>query len=515
MPDLSNLLLPPFPDLRPCDPACSSSSSPRPETLDGGDNLDGGAVAALDCSLEGHLELPIAAGGDCSVLKRDRRGSKKAAGGRPLEEHVKEWVEKKMASGLPERVCSLPFLTNAPKMAECRLCTRSIYPGEERRCSVSTCQESFHQSCAKEGARWSNAKPFKCSQHGCFVCKQKAYWRCVRCPIAAHTKCAPWPDGVISLTNQPGLAVCWKHSPDWRLEKEHANPTSVIEEAFERLPLPYINEEFSLGSIVNDVMEKKTGPSPYVHIRRNVYLVKRKRDGVDAGVGCTNCSADSTCKDDCECRGLSVSCSKACHCSDMCTNKPFRKEKKIKVVKTSHCGWGVTALEAIKKGDFVIEYIGEVIDDAMCEQRLWDMKYRGDQNFYMCEIRKDFTIDATFKGNASRFLNHSCDPNCKLEKWQVDGETRVGVFASRSIEVGEALTYDYRFVHFGPMVKCYCGASTCQGYLGSKKITNPVISCWGCKRKRSLMVMVKVLHLRVHIRTFAIWMCSMFVTFFI
>lgn len=60
-----------------------------------------------------------------------------------------------------------------------------------------------------------------------------------------------------------------------------------------------------------------------------------------------------------------------------------------------------------------------VIDDAMCEQRLWDMKYRGVQNFYMCEIRKDFTIDATFKGNSSRFLNHSCDPNCKLEKWLV------------------------------------------------------------------------------------------------
>lgn len=60
-----------------------------------------------------------------------------------------------------------------------------------------------------------------------------------------------------------------------------------------------------------------------------------------------------------------------------------------------------------------------VIDDALCEQRLWDMKYRGVQNFYMCEIRKDFTIDATFKGNFSRFLNHGCDPNCMLEKWLV------------------------------------------------------------------------------------------------
>ncbi|TVU29294.1 hypothetical protein EJB05_20854 [Eragrostis curvula] len=146
----------------------------------------------------------------------------------------------------------------------------------------------------------------------------------------------------------------------------------------------------------------------------------------------------------------------------------------ILVVKmiTNRCGWGAVALEPLEKGDFVIEYVGEVIDDATCEQRLWDMKLRGDKNFYMCEISKDFTIDATFKGNISRFLNHSCEPNCKLEKWQVDGETRVGVFASRSINVGEPLTYDYRFVHFGRKVKCRCGALNCQGYLGSQ-LKNP------------------------------------------
>ncbi|KMZ64430.1 Histone-lysine N-methyltransferase [Zostera marina] len=188
-------------------------------------------------------------------------------------------------------------------------------------------------------------------------------------------------------------------------------------------------------------------------------------------------------------RGQSISCSKDCQCSDLCTNRPFRKDKKIKVVKTHFCGWGVVAMENISKGDFIIEYIGEVIDDAQCEKRLWDMKYRGDQNFYMCEIGKDFTIDATFKGNVSRFLNHSCDPNCKLEKWNVEGETRVGVFASRSIAAGEPLIYDYRFEHFGPMVKCNCGASNCQGYFGSKKkMYKDTLSSWGCKRRRTVQI---------------------------
>ncbi|OAY74126.1 Histone-lysine N-methyltransferase ASHR3, partial [Ananas comosus] len=474
MPDLSNLVLPHFPELRPCGGASSApdaaaivavaADADADAEADADADADGDAEG-LDIRWRRRLRFPISAGGTCSVVRRERRGSKKGAAGRSLADHVRDWVEKKVASGVPEKECFLPFLTNSPRMVECRLCSKVIYPREEVQCSISGCQGTFHQTCAK--SKGGLSKPFKCPQHGCFICKHKGFWRCVRCIVAAHKKCAPWPDNFVPIKNQPRRAVCWRHPADWLLEKEvdFFFPSLDSDEAFNRLPLPYINEEFSIGAILNDVTENKAEPSPY----EDVYLVKKKRNGADAGVGCTNCHPDSTCKDDCECRGLSISCSKACHCSDMCKNKPFRKEKKIKVVKTENCGWGVVALESIDKGDFVIEYIGEVIDDATCEQRLWDMKFRGDQKFYMCEISKDFTIDATFKGNASRFLNHSCNPNCKLEKWQVDGETRVGIFASRSIEVGEPLTYDYRFVLFGSTVKCCCGASNCQGYLGTKK----------------------------------------------
>ncbi|KAF9615804.1 hypothetical protein IFM89_026475 [Coptis chinensis] len=184
----------------------------------------------------------------------------------------------------------------------------------------------------------------------------------------------------------------------------------------------------------------------------------------------------------------SISCSKDCRCSEMCTNRPFRKEKKIKVAKTEYCGWGVEAAEPIKEGDFVTEYVGEVIDDALCVKRLWHLKSRGDENFYLCEIRKNFTIDATYKGNFARFVNHSCDPNCRMEKWEVDGETRVGIFAMRSIKVGEPLTYDYRFVCFGSDVECHCGASNCHGTLGTRRKIYKLDSInlsWCCKRRRS------------------------------
>ncbi|XP_055822961.1 uncharacterized protein LOC129891579 isoform X2 [Solanum dulcamara] len=392
-----------------------------------------------------------------------------------LDEFVIDWVERRVNAGMDKRKCVLPFLIHAPKSVECSVCQRSIFPGDEVECSVRDCTLVFHLECAKERLGLSSPKMFKCPQHVCYVCNKKIHlWRCIRCPLASHDKCAAFPEHVVHLNDQPGRVICWKHPSDWHLEK-HEVPSSNLEEIFANLPVPYVDEEFKIDINWKDMIDNRSEPPPYVHIKRNAYLIKKKRDGDIADIGCTNCKS-TECLDNCVCRVQCISCSKACHCSDTCSNRPFRRDRRIKVVKTELCGWGVVALESINK----------VIDDALCEKRLWDMKYKGVQNFYMCELRKDFTIDATFKGNLSRFLNHSCDPNCKLEKWQVEGETRVGVFAARYIEVEEPLTYDYRFVQFGSEVKCHCGASNCQGYLGSKKkITSKLDICWGSKRKRT------------------------------
>jgi hypothetical protein len=51
-------------------------------------------------------------------------------------------------------------------------------------------------------------------------------------------------------------------------------------------------------------------------------------------------------------------------------------------------------------------------------------------------------------GSEARFLNHSCDPNCEIEKWNVLGEWRVGIFAKHPIAAGQELTYDYNFEAF-------------------------------------------------------------------
>ena len=46
----------------------------------------------------------------------------------------------------------------------------------------------------------------------------------------------------------------------------------------------------------------------------------------------------------------------------------------------------------------------------------------------MTQIGKGLFIDASSHGGPSRFLHHSCDPNCEVEVWTVDGERRVVAF---------------------------------------------------------------------------------------
>lgn len=56
----------------------------------------------------------------------------------------------------------------------------------------------------------------------------------------------------------------------------------------------------------------------------------------------------------------------------------------------------------------------------------------------LCGFWKDRIIDAGPKGNEARFMNHSCQPNCETQKWTVNGDTRVGLFALTEIPAGKS-----------------------------------------------------------------------------
>lgn len=86
------------------------------------------------------------------------------------------------------------------------------------------------------------------------------------------------------------------------------------------------------------------------------------------------------------------------------------------------------------------------------------------------EFDQSMILDAT-RGSIARFINHSCEPNCKMQKWTVAGKPRMALFAGENgIMTGEELTYDYNFSPYSAknVQECRCGALSCRGVLGPK-----------------------------------------------
>ncbi|TMS39361.1 hypothetical protein L596_005898 [Steinernema carpocapsae] len=139
-------------------------------------------------------------------------------------------------------------------------------------------------------------------------------------------------------------------------------------------------------------------------------------------------------------------CSPRCDCEvHICENRIIQRGRQVPllIMDTAGRGWGIFTLAFIKKGTFVTEYVGDVITDAEARQR-GDTEYQWDlTTFY----KQQMVIDSKCRGNESRFVNHSCDPNLASIPFRIEFNTgryyRVGFFAKRDILRGEELTVDY------------------------------------------------------------------------
>ncbi|XP_056233382.1 histone-lysine N-methyltransferase NSD3 isoform X6 [Seriola aureovittata] len=187
------------------------------------------------------------------------------------------------------------------------------------------------------------------------------------------------------------------------------------------------------------------------------------------------CSLDSQCLN----RMLQYECHpQVCPAGDNCENQCFSKRlyAETEVIKTDGRGWGLRTNQALRKGDLVTEYVGEVIDSEECQQRIKRAHENHVTNFYMLTLTKDRVIDAGPKGNSSRFMNHSCSPNCETQKWTVNGDVRIGLFALCDIESGTELTFNYNLHCVGNRrTSCHCGSDNCSGFLGVQPMSAVVM----------------------------------------
>ncbi|MCE9666560.1 SET domain-containing protein-lysine N-methyltransferase [Myxococcus stipitatus] len=130
-------------------------------------------------------------------------------------------------------------------------------------------------------------------------------------------------------------------------------------------------------------------------------------------------------------------------------------------------GTGAFATRRIPKGARIIEYIGERITQEQADLR-YDDEAMGRHHTFLFNLDNKTVLDAGTLHNESRYINHSCEPNCEalIEKGHIY------IFARRAIAEGEELVYDYAYERtpdMGPeseaLYVCKCGSARCRGTI--------------------------------------------------
>ena len=161
---------------------------------------------------------------------------------------------------------------------------------------------------------------------------------------------------------------------------------------------------------------------------------------------------------------------------------------------------GLRSPVSIRKGQFIDTYRGEIITDGEATRRelragrgkdsyLFSLdKFQGEEGSLDYIPNKDlYVVDGEFMGGPTRFMNHSCDPNCRQFTVSLTrGDIKVyelPFFALEDIPAGTELTFNYMDDDddYEPLSderanaimkqrgqqpdKCLCGSKICRRYL--------------------------------------------------
>ena len=213
----------------------------------------------------------------------------------------------------------------------------------------------------------------------------------------------------------------------------------------------------------------------YKRIKNNIFFDVKPYANFDAhACQCTVKSYEELgCGDDCINRMTYTECDvRTCPCGDKCTNNAIQKHRSINTLErfmTEKKGWGVKTKNSVTAGTFIMEYVGEVVSETEFKLRM-SHEYVDDTHHYCLHLDGGVVIDGHRMGGECRFVNHSCEPNCEMQKWCVNGLYRMALFSKKDIEPNEELTYDYNFSLFNPHEgqACCCGSLDCRGVIGGR-----------------------------------------------
>lgn len=155
----------------------------------------------------------------------------------------------------------------------------------------------------------------------------------------------------------------------------------------------------------------------------------------------------------------------------MPSKSPTNSGRRIQTRRSGVHGNGVFAVQDIAEGETLIEYKGEIISWKEALRRHPHDPSQPQHTFYF-HIDDGHVIDGKVHGNAAKWINHSCEPNCQAD----ETKGRVFIKALRNISAGEELNYDYGLIIDEPYTPallaefpCWCGSESCRGTLLSPK----------------------------------------------
>ncbi|KAI6129664.1 hypothetical protein EDD16DRAFT_1470945 [Pisolithus croceorrhizus] len=189
-------------------------------------------------------------------------------------------------------------------------------------------------------------------------------------------------------------------------------------------------------------------------------------------------------------------CNQFCGCDEDCPNRVVQNGRTwpVNIVKTERKGWGVFAgPKKIPRGSYIGIYAGELLTEQEGEARgllynVFGRTYLFTIDFHHLKLglkneddyENMYTVDAYHAGNFTRFLNHSCDPNCEITACYINdadiNKPLLAVFTIRDVEPWEELCFSY----YGDTeqangklisrddavyVACSCGSANCLGKL--------------------------------------------------
>jgi len=194
------------------------------------------------------------------------------------------------------------------------------------------------------------------------------------------------------------------------------------------------------------------------------------------GCRCHKCNAGCRCT-----AGGHAECSYACPCAAApaaCPNRRLQRglRKRLQLFHTPAKAWCVRAAEPIMQGEFVIEYVGELISSAEAERR--ELLCPQSAHYMFCigsdaKGNQAAVIDAYAVRNLAAFINFGCAPNLEMKRLPgPHGDRRfprVAFFAKAHIKAGEELTYrrdpSATTCKKWSDIACRCGSANCRKWL--------------------------------------------------